>query len=64
MRSIILALICATLSFNLSAKQLPNFIVILTDDQGWGTTSITLDPAVAESKSDFFQTPNLEKLAN
>jgi len=42
----------------------PNFIVILTDDQGWGTTSVTVDPAVPESKSDFFKTPNLEKLAS
>jgi arylsulfatase A-like enzyme len=45
-------------------KKQPNFIVILTDDQGWGTTSITVDPAVPESKSDFFKTPNLEKLAS
>ena len=44
-------------------KKQPNFIVILTDDQGWGTTSITMDPAVPDSKSDFFRTPNLEKLA-
>lgn len=41
----------------------PNFIVILTDDQGWGTTSVLMDPLVPESKSDFFQTPNIEKLA-
>ena len=45
-------------------KNQPNFVVILTDDQGWGTTSITVDPAVPESKSDFFKTPNLEKLAS
>jgi len=45
-------------------KNKPNIIVILTDDQGWGTTSITVDPAVPESKSDFFKTPNLEKLAS
>lgn len=45
------------------AAPLPNFIVILTDDQGWGTTSVLMDPAVPESKSDFFQTPNIEKLA-
>lgn len=45
-------------------KKQPNFIVILTDDQGWGTTSITVDPAVPRSNSDFFKTPNLEKLAS
>jgi len=41
----------------------PNFIVILTDDQGWGTTSVMIDPLVPESKSDFFKTPNVERLA-
>ena len=45
------------------AAEQPNIIVILTDDQGWGTTSISYDPLVPESKSDFFWTPNLEKLA-
>lgn len=41
----------------------PNFIVILADDQGWGTTSVMMDPLVPDSKSDFFQTPNIERLA-
>jgi arylsulfatase A-like enzyme len=41
----------------------PNFVVILTDDQGWGTTSVMIDPKVPESKSDYFKTPNLERLA-
>ena len=40
----------------------PNFVVILTDDQGWGTTSAMYDPQHPLSKSDFFQTPNLERL--
>jgi len=46
-----------------AASQPPNFIVILTDDQGWGTTSVLMDPLVPESKSDFFKTPNIERLA-
>ena len=41
----------------------PNFIVILTDDQGWGTTSVMIDPLVPESRSDFFKTPNFERFA-
>ncbi|MDB4459207.1 sulfatase-like hydrolase/transferase [bacterium] len=41
----------------------PNFIVILTDDQGWGTTSVAYDPKVPDSKSDFHRTPNIERLA-
>jgi len=45
-------------------EEAPNFIVILTDDQGWGTTSIQYDPKVKQSASDFFQTPNMERIAN
>jgi arylsulfatase A len=61
------ALLCAT-GLNAAepakpAQTKPNFIVILTDDQGWGTTSVVMDPQVPDSKSDFFQTPNIERLA-
>jgi arylsulfatase A-like enzyme len=42
----------------------PNFIVILTDDQGWNGTSVQMMDTNIQSKSDFHQTPNLEKLAN
>jgi arylsulfatase A len=45
------------------ASPRPNFIVILADDQGWGTTSVMMDPKEPDSRSDFFQTPNLERLA-
>ncbi len=41
----------------------PNFIVILADDEGWGTTSVAMDPQIPESRSDFFETPNIERLA-
>ena len=46
-----------------TAAGTPNFVLILSDDQGWNGTSVQMDPATAESKSDFYQTPNLEKLA-
>jgi len=46
-----------------AAVEKPNFIVILSDDQGWGTTSVMIDPLLPESKSDFFKTPNIERLA-
>ena len=45
-------------------KHAPNFIVILSDDQGWGTTSIPYDPRIRQSKSDFFQTPNMQRIAD
>jgi arylsulfatase A len=41
----------------------PNIVFILTDDMGWTGTSVEMDPEVKESKSDFYQTPNIEKLA-
>jgi len=41
----------------------PNIIFILTDDQGWTHTSHRADPNIPESKSDFFETPNMDKLA-
>ena len=41
----------------------PNFIVILTDDQSWVGTSFLADPNDPRSKSDYYQTPNMERLA-
>ncbi len=41
----------------------PNIIFILTDDQGWTHTSHRADPDIPESKSDFFETPNMDRLA-
>ena len=64
MRKLLLILAAVAVVFSAAAAvDRPNFIVILTDDQGWGTTSVLMDPLVTESKSDFFKTPNIEKLA-
>lgn len=41
----------------------PNIILILTDDQGWTDTSVQMMANRTDSKSDFYQTPNLERLA-
>ena len=41
----------------------PNFIFILADDQGWNGTSVEMLNGLKESKSDFYETPNIEKLA-
>jgi len=40
----------------------PNFIFILTDDQGWSSTSIGMDDRIPESKSDYYETPNIDRL--
>ena len=44
-------------------KVKPNIVLILADDQGWGATSVLMDPSVPASASDFIRTPNLERLA-
>ena len=41
----------------------PNLILILADDQGWNGTSVKMMHNEAGSKSDYFETPNLELLA-
>ena len=40
-----------------------NFILILADDQGWNGTSVKMMHNEPASKSDYFETPNLELLA-
>jgi arylsulfatase A-like enzyme len=59
------ALLLLIVFFTTSAAiaQRPNFIFILTDDQGWTSTSQYMDDNIPNSKSDFFETPEIEKLA-
>ncbi len=40
-----------------------NVVLILADDQGWTGTSVQMDRSRSDSKSDLYQTPNLERLA-
>lgn len=42
----------------------PNIILILTDDQGWSQRSGLMDPLVPESKSDYLETPNMDRIAH
>lgn len=60
----IVAILACTLSA-IPAKETsrrPNFILILSDDQSWRGSSVLMDPSVPESKSDYYRTPNLERL--
>jgi len=41
----------------------PNFVFILTDDQGWTGLSTPMDKSRVDSKSDFYRTPNIDRLA-
>jgi arylsulfatase A-like enzyme len=45
------------------AKGSPNFVVLLTDDQSWVGTSLRIDPDDERTQSDYYQTPNVERLA-
>jgi len=41
----------------------PNIVFMLADDQGWNGLSVQMAPDVPGSRSEIFQTPNLERLA-
>ena len=41
----------------------PNFILILADDQGWNGTSVKMINDNDLSISDFYETPNIERIA-
>ena len=57
------ALCASTWSHAAGAASTPNIILILTDDQGWADVSTAMDPAVAQSGSAYFHTPNMDRLA-
>jgi arylsulfatase A len=44
-------------------QERPNFIFILSDDQGWNGTSVSMDDRRRDARSDYYQTPNLQRLA-
>lgn len=58
-----LVLAAATISVVIPAHSQPNIVLVLADDLGWVGTSVLMDPARPESKSDFYRTPSLERLA-
>ena len=45
------------------ADESPNFVVILTDDQSWVGSSVTMNPDDDRTRSDYYRTPNIERLA-
>ncbi len=44
-------------------ESFPNIVFILTDDQGWSCTSLGMDDRIPDSKSDYYETPNIDRLA-
>ena len=55
-------LACLLPSLGLAAKTSPNFILVLTDDQGWSSLSSSMDLRRPEAKSDYHHTPNMNAL--
>ncbi len=41
----------------------PNIVLVLADDQGWTGTSVVMDDRIPGSRSDYYRTPALERLA-
>jgi arylsulfatase A-like enzyme len=59
----LLFVIASTLTATASASGQPNIVVTLTDDQSWVGTSLRIDPDDARTSSDYYLTPNVERLA-
>jgi len=60
-----ISLLITPLMQSVGAQQVqkPNFILILTDDQGWTSSSQLMDNNIPNSKSDYYETPNIDRLA-
>ncbi len=56
----LMLLICLA---NVAAAEKPNFIVVLTDDQSWVGSSVQIKPDDPRTRSDYYFTPNMERMA-
>ena len=61
MKYILLTLLLLA-AFQVQGSSSPNFILILTDDQGWTSLSKAIDPDFPRAKSDYHKTPNMDAL--
>ena len=58
-----LSQIVGTKTLHADSTLAPNFVVILTDDQSWVGSSQQIIPDDPRTRSDYFRTPNIERLA-
>ena len=58
-----LLLIFTFITFQLTAIAQPNFVIVILDDQGWTGSSVQMDADISDSKSDYYLTSEIEKLA-
>ena len=63
MRLPFLTLILIAFALTSYGTDKPNFVFIFADDMGWTGTSVEMIPGDPRTKSDYYQTPHLEKLA-
>ena len=65
MQSSLFALwLAVTLSSSCWAASKPNIVLVFTDDQGWTDTSVPMMSGRVDTKSDFYRTPALERMAS
>lgn len=57
------AMMNRALHANENKRPSPNFVVILTDDQSWVGSSVLMDPGDERTRSDYYRTPHIERLA-
>jgi len=60
----LLRLFLALAAATLPAKEQPNILFLLSDDQDWTGLSVPMHPDIPGSKSDICQTPHLEAFAH
>ncbi len=46
-----------------AATQPPNFVLVYVDDLGWAETSVEMIQGRSDTRSDYYRTPNMERLA-
>lgn len=63
MRKVLLTILLGISSQSGAADDRPNIVFMLSDDQNWNGTSVSMHPDVSFSKSRMIETPSLEKLA-
>ena len=64
MKKFTILLLALVIPVSLYARKSPNFILVYMDDLGWAETSVEMIKGREDTRSDFNQTPNLERLAS
>ncbi|MDG2221966.1 MAG: sulfatase [Rubripirellula sp.] len=62
-RSISILFIVVLLSSISSAAKPPNFVLLYVDDLGWAETSVEMIKGRPDTRSDYYQTPNIARIA-